>query len=161
MVLQNFIPFALFLTGAAWFLFALRFFAHLVELILFVLYLFVCVMFFYLRCSIFFMRWFFLCVTLVNLLMFGFYFAFSFLLRVMLFNMLMFCLLSLRFRFLWWLFWTTVENGPNSNWPSSDDMSLISQFLNREVSRSQNRCISSAFITFTFLKRAWWREWSL
>ena len=56
LVMQNFIPFALFLTGATWLLFALRFFAHLVELSLFVLYLFVCVMLFCLRYSIFFMR---------------------------------------------------------------------------------------------------------
>lgn len=91
---------------------------------------------------------FFLCVTPFNLLMFGFYFAFSFLLLVMLFNLLMFCLYSLRFRFLCWPFWATAENGPS---PNSDDMSMISQFLNREVFRSQNRNLSSAFITFTFL----------
>ena len=54
-------------------------------------------MLFCLGCSIFFTRLFFLCVTLVNLLMIGFYFAFAFLLLVMLFNMLMFCLFFFAF----------------------------------------------------------------
>ena len=86
--MRNFIPAALFLTSAAWFLFALRFFAHRVELFL-LRYTFlsalsfsVCVVSFVcvtlcLRCAFLFASCFFVCVTL--------FFALCFFVCIMLF----------------------------------------------------------------------------